>query len=395
MRLLLCLLLILLLLVAACQQRSTKTGTPAAGQPQPTGTSAADTGTSSGSAPDDTAAGGAESQANTASAEGLGAPRQVIIIYSGDTLSIPEINSDYKPPQGGLCALAATIADYETQIVDYNRKRVENAGGDPSAVRADFKAGLLGDNPYLLLDYGGWERPNDPYGELFVELQFRLYRDLHYFAVGGKLYEQLDPERWQKYLGLRDAPALLVSAGEARAPALSIRPLATRELQGQLWGVVMAPLPRVEGDPSTRIRKFVEAAAGELERADCGFGVLLCAGGPGTLYDELAGDARFDVVIGCKPGKAVDEGFGEMPAAGPLMLPELQGGARQLGVCHIIYPRDGEQPEAFHFLRLTCADDGSQPFPYRQQVEAARLKHGELMVAWRAEQLKQQHAAGR
>ena len=41
----------------------------------------------------------------------LGSPRQLILIYSGDTLARAAANLDVSPPEGGLCALAATIAD--------------------------------------------------------------------------------------------------------------------------------------------------------------------------------------------------------------------------------------------------------------------------------------------
>ena len=72
----------------------------------------------------------------------VGPPKQLIIIYSGETLSIPNENQSYTPAEGGLPALVKEIGDYEAQIVDYARMRVMNEGGDASRVRADFTTGM-------------------------------------------------------------------------------------------------------------------------------------------------------------------------------------------------------------------------------------------------------------
>ena len=339
---------------------------------------------------------GASGQAGSASSAAGAAPKQLILIYTGDTLSIAKANGDYTPPQGGLSALAQVIGDYESQIVDYNRKRVENSGGDASKVRADFGAGMLGDNPYLLLDYGGWERPNDPFGEMFVGLYFRLYTDLRYFAVGGKLYEQLASERWAQYAKLTPWPPLVVSAGQPQAGAPAVLQSALREVYGQRWGVVMAPLPSLKGgDPDARMTQFVKQSAGVLHSSGCRFGVLLAAGGPDSLYKELAQDQRFTVVIGCKPRQAAAPGFGVMPRDGALLLPELQGGGRELGVCHVIWPDKGELPEAYHFELLKVEDDLTKPYPYRQLVHDTNVRHAELEAKWRAEHMPKQPPAGR
>ena len=60
-----------------------------------------------------------------------GGPKQLILIYSGETLSIPETNRDYNPPEGGLPALAHQILSYESVIMDFTRARVASEGGDP------------------------------------------------------------------------------------------------------------------------------------------------------------------------------------------------------------------------------------------------------------------------
>jgi len=366
-------------------------GKPASGSPQHTASGA-------GQPAAESPAGqtGAAGQAGGASTEAGAAPKQLILIYTGDTLSIARANGDYTPPQGGLAALAAAIGDYESQIVDYNRKRVENAGGDASKVRADFASGMLGDNPYLLLDYGGWERPNDPFGDMFVGLYFRLYTDLRYFAVGGKLYEQLAGERWAQYAALTPWPPLVVSAGQPQSGAPAAVPLMTREVYGQRWGVVMAPLPSLkDSDPDARMSQFVEQSAGVLHSSGCRFGVLLAAGGPDSLYKELAKDRRFTVVIGCKLRQAAAPGFGVMPRDGALLLPELQGGGRELGVCHVIWPDKGELPEAYHFELLKVEDDLTKPYPYRQLVHDTNVRHAELEAKWRAEHMPKQPPAGR
>jgi hypothetical protein len=308
----------------------------------------------------------------------------VILIYTGETLSIPLANTSYKPAEGGLAALTQAIEDYEAEIVRYNQLRVENAGGDPGRVRADFERGMLGDNPFLLLDYGLWERPNDAHGDIYVALYFDLFTRFKYTAVGSMLYERLSAERWGQYRAV--APPglkLLASAGTPQGQSLPAVPSVTRELYGVRWGVVAVPQPRLApGAPDVsaeaaaeRMRGFVEQAAGELKRAGCGCGVLLAAGGPRELYQELQQDGRFTVVIGAPKALAAPEGYGGMPRGGALLLPSLDGGGRQLGICHLYYTPGGDKPFQYFFITRRCADHGQHELPYREQIAAAVAKH--------------------
>ena len=321
----------------------------------------------------------------------LGSPRQLILIYSGDTLARAEANLDVSPPEGGLCALAATIVDYQGQIAEYNRRRVENSGGDPTGLGVDYERSLLGEHPYMLLDYGGWGRPNDFAGAPYVELYLAMFEALAYTAVGDKLYARLQPERWQAYR--RVAPEefrLLVSAGERRQDALPAVEIVTREVYGKRWGIVSVPLPPPDDpDPLASGRQYVESAAALLAQHGCDYSVLLMSEGPSSLYQTLADEAegsglKFTVVIGAPPGLAADDGYyGSVETTkGAMLLPELTGGGREIGVCHLYFSELGDKPEMYYFSRKPCLDDIQQPWPFRPQVAEAVTEHDQLVADW-------------
>lgn len=321
----------------------------------------------------------------------LGAPRQLILIYSGDTLARAEANPDVSPPEGGLCALAATIVDYQGQIAEYNRRRVQNSGGDPTGLGVDHERSLLGEYPYMLLDYGGWGRPNDFAGAPYVELYLRMFEVLAYTAVGDKLYARLQPERWQAYR--RVAPEefqLLVSAGERRQDALPAVEIVTREVYGKRWGVVSVPLPPADDpDPLARSLEYVDQAAALLTEHGCDYSVLLMSEGPSSLYQTLAEEAldtglRFTVVIGALAGLAADDGYygTVLNVRGAVLLPELTGGGREIGVCHLYFSELGDKPEMYYFSLKPCLDDMQQPWPFRPQVAEAVAEHDQLVADW-------------
>lgn len=325
----------------------------------------------------------------------LAAPRQLILIYSGDTLSRAGPSLDQSPPEGGLCALAATIADYQGMMVEFNRRRVENAGQDASHLRVDYDAGLLGEHPYMLLDYGGWTRPNDFAGAPYVELYLRMFEALAYTAVGCKLYQRLPAERWDAYTERPpDRFRLLVSAGELRAEALPSVPIVTREVRGRRWGIVHVPLPSDPGpaafnspeehigQQAAQLDGYVTEAAGRLADNECDYSILLLSEGPSSLYRELAEEAPFTVIIGAPPALSVPEGQGLMPSRGALLLPTLTGNGREIGVCHVYFTETGDKPEMYYFSLKPCIDDVNQPWPFRPQVAEAQAEHDQLVADW-------------
>lgn len=309
--------------------------------------------------------------------------RQLILLYTGDTLSIPQANDDYAPPEGGIGALVKAITDYEGQILYYNQQRVANAGGDASLVRADFERGMLGDNPFMLLDYGLWERPNDPAGQLYVKLFFDMLDQLHYTAAGCTLYPKLSAEILRQYAQLKPKKASLVlSTGAGAETPLAPLACVTRELYGQRWGVVGIPAPVVTpaapaqmlAQAQSQLADSAAAAEAVLRDYGCTYSILLAPGGPPEFYAELARSKRFTVVLGGHPAAAV--GVGRYPwPAGALILPALNGGGRELGICHVSFAAGGGTPSEYFFTRQACTDEGAAVFPYRQQVAAAVAEH--------------------
>ena len=314
-----------------------------------------------------------------------------MLIYTGDTLSALEpLNANDEKgavhKAGGLSALTAELFSYEQSITAMTRQRIVNKGEDASGIVADAERGLLGEHPYLLLDYGGWERATDPAGLPYVQLQLRMFRDLHYAAVGCTMYERLAPELWREYARL-ELPPLVRSAGQERAEAPPHVPVVIRDVHGAKWGVAAVPLPPgtgAEEDPFALIKQYVEQAALALEQAGAEHSILLCRGGPQSLYTALSEDIRFDVVIGVSQRSLADqEGMGKIRATGPVMLPELQTGGREFGTCHLIYPTSGAAPVQFNFQLHPVEDDLTSPFPYRRQVQGALAEREKLLAAKR------------
>jgi hypothetical protein len=307
--------------------------------------------------------------------------KQLILLYTGDTLSAaaPINNNDEAGSilrQGGVSALSAALLEYQRSITALTRQRILDQGGDASGIKADSTAGVLGEHPYLLLDYGGWEREEDSAGAPLVRLQLRMYDYFKYAAVGIKLYQRLDSAQWQAY-GKDGYPAgLLNSAGPQRSAAPAAQRVVTRKVHGAKWGIASVPLPPKEGDPFGAIDDYVEQAAQALADAGCQYRILLCPGGPKELYQRLAKDKRFTVVIGANPpGLCASEGIAKLPADGPLLLPELEWGGQQFGACHLIYPTDGAAPTEYNFSLHKVIDDMESPYPYRKQVAEALAEH--------------------
>jgi len=300
-------------------------------------------------------------------------------MYTGDTLSAVQAPEGFDPPQGGIPALANAIGEYQRKIVTYNQLRVADAGGDPTTVRADRENGMLGEHPYLLLDYGGWERPNDYAGAPYVGLCLRFFKDYGYSAVGSTLYRRLEPERWQQYAAVDSGVKLLVSAGEELGDALPSVRFATREVHGSLWCIVCVPLPRIDDDPFERIRQYADEAWDTVLRARAQYSILLLAGGPDQLYRDLGEDGRFTLVIGAPAKLALMPGYGDVVPQRTLLLPDLHPSGRQLGICHLQFGNDGSAPTKYHLLLNDCIEDESQPYPYRTQAQEAVASHEQLV----------------
>lgn len=330
-------------------------------------------------------------QASTASPDDLpgeffpeeGPPRQLVILYTGDTLSHVPPRRSLETTEGGLSALAHTIGDYQTQIVDLNRLRVGNEGGDPQAIKADLVAGLLGEHPFLLLDYGGWARPNDPAGDIYVQLYFRLFTDFHYSAVGSKLYFQLAPERWQAYTALDPAPRLLATTPQVVDGALPRTDILIKAYHGTRWGIAAVPLPPLDSeDPLAELDDMLDYAQQMLRAAQCDYSILLMAEAPTHVYREHAESSPFTVIIGGGRREAVAEGYGEL-GDGALLLPELDPSGRELGVCHLYWPVDGDAPVMYLHTRPRCTDDETQPWPYRKLTRQASEDHAAAIDAFK------------
>lgn len=329
----------------------------------------------------------AEHQSDDAPAPDAEPPKQLILIYTGHTLSRPDMVLGFSPPEGGLSALTAAILNYEAQIAEYNRLRVLNQGGDADSVRTDFARGTLGDHPFMLLDYGGWSRPNDFLGDTYVALYFRMFVALNYTAVACQLLDRLPPERWEAYLPqLPEGFRLVASAGRPQSAGVPVTELVTRQVHGGLWGIAAVPLPAKDSDPESTLKQYVEQAAAKLDNEACDYRILLLADGPARLYDELAADQRFSVVIGAPQSKGVPEGYGEVPSQGALLLPQLKANGREIGVCHLYYTAVGDKPVQYNFSRKACIEDPQSPFPFRTQVAEAVEEHQARYEEWAASQ---------
>jgi hypothetical protein len=207
-----------------------------------------------------------------------------------------------------------------------------------------------------------------------------MYKLMHYTAVNSALYDTLSAERWQQYAAVApEGFGLLITAGAPLGTGLPTMPIVTRQLYGQKWGVVAVPIPSVAVGSidemalqlTAKMQAYVEQAAAVLQQNGCARAILLAPGAPRTFYKMLAQDKRFTVVLGAHPALAAAVGYHEMPGGGALLLPALNGGGRELGVCHLCFTPSGDQPFVYSFERIVCADDGRQPYPFRKQVAAA------------------------
>ena len=321
------------------------------------------------------------------SGPGEGVSKQLIILFSGDTLSIPLPHQDFEPSQGGLCALTAGITDYQGHIVRYNRTRVINEGGDPEDIKADFARGLLGEHPYILVDYGGWSRPNDFAGEYYVGPYLEMFQALQYTAVGCRMYEQLAPEHWGKYRGVApEGLEILASAGEPRGEALPTVRCVERAVHGVTWRIFCLPLPDTGGDFDAQVEELLadwEALAAEYDPGPGRPAIVLCSGAPNMFYRGVAGDPRLTVVVGGRTSESVKEGYGDVTGNGPVILPEVKPGGRSIGACHLYYHDDADYPDMYFFTTWLCEDDPERPLPFRKQVNDAVYNHREAVAGAR------------
>ncbi|MBN2082313.1 hypothetical protein JW859_08920 [bacterium] len=377
--------LVAILFIAGCPAAEPDTAQPAG---QPAASAAGGTGEPQAPAPVDPAQLVAEIQKAQAEVPELAPPKQLVLIYTGHTLSRVQASADFDPPEGGLSALMATIIDYEAQIVEYNRRRILNAGGNADHIQTDLENGFLGEHPFMLLDYGGWSRPHDYVGAPYVGLYLRMFTALKYTAVGCTLYNRLPPERWEAYR--QRAPegfSVLVSVGDVHPQALPRVDIVTREVHGDLWGVVAVPSPGEDtADPIAVQQAFINQAAEVLKETGCRFGILLLADGGPSVYQELAEDSRFTVVIGAASRLAAVDGYGEVTEQGPVLLPALAAGGREVGVCHLYYADGGDRPVQYYFSRKPVVDDDPElPLPFRPQVAEAVQEHEELYREYQAQ----------
>lgn len=337
----------------------------------------------SGSKPPGTVAEAQNKEPDSAGANKLAGkgPRQILLMYTGDTISAVEPNRTYNPPEGGLPALAHTILEYEAEILELTRKRVANEGGDPEKVRADLPGGMLGEHPFLLLDYGGWERPNDHFGTLYVQMFFDYARSLNYTNVASLGFETMSLERWNDYLHLNGYPNFIASTAHRTVPGWGPIRVRALDLLGAHWGIVSIPELTEEEKKAADGKVWkarIEEAAGYLKDENCSASILIAVALPRAAYDALKNDPRFTVLIGCPTSMAPPEGYGEMPQGGPLMLPQLFAGGRQLGICHLIYSEQGSIPMEYNFMLRKVTDDESQPYPLRKQCQEAAKRHAEF-----------------
>ncbi len=239
---------------------------------------------------------------------------------------------------------------------------------------------MLGEHPYLLLDYGGWERPNDFAGAPLVGQYFTFLEDYQYHAVGSMFYVRLEPERWDAYNEVDPGVELLVSAGTAQGNPLPAVPAVTREVHDRKWCIVAVPLPPEDDDPLVRTEQFVDQAWTRARDSGAKQCILMMAGAPEELYRTLADQGLFTIVIGAPKMLAVEPGYGSLTPGKTLLLPELNPSGRQFGVCHLQFGGDGSAPTMYHLLLKDCMEDKDQPYPYRQQAKEAWEEHEELVA---------------
>lgn len=296
------------------------------------------------------------------------ADKQLILFYTGDTFSQLAANVTYTPAEGGLPALAHALGEEQKRIVEYVQLRLQNEGQDPAQAKADAEQGLLGGHPYMLLDYGGWERIHDPQGDPYVAQYFQFFKDFHFTPVCALNCDTAPEGLWERYARLPDAPYFL-SCGAVAPPPRSSK-IYLRKIHGESWGLTAIPYIETgsldDNSAITEIQRRIDAGQSALTGLRCKYMVLAAPNiRQRGVYDKLKEDSRFIAVIGGPPSMAPEEGFGKL-GSGPLMLPALNGGGRELGICHFIYGESGK-PLEYNFRRVKVVEDNSAPYPYRQQ----------------------------
>lgn len=357
-----------MLLLCACPQQAGQSGDgaqqPAAGNtPDRDGQSAPEEGNTADGSAAPTEAAPAQMQA----------PKQLVIIYSGNTHARlrPAGKAEYGNLTGGLPALAAEITAVEQEVVQYNRMRVANNGGDPSAVRVDLDAGMIGEHPFMLLDYGGWFSADLAGNPAPSALMLEAMARLRYTAVALRDWQLLDQQEAAALAGLPAGPTLLNTPGEQPQDVANLQRVVVRDVHGESWGIASLPrLPETDRELYDRyISLLLDECAAELELAGVEYAILLAADQTPSLYRSLATDTRFTAVIGAPAAMSVLAGFSEMPPDGPVMLPHLSDGGTELGRCHLIWEEGSRGPVNVFFERRDVMDSGDPDLPWRSRIE--------------------------
>ncbi len=301
------------------------------------------------------------------------APKQLVLVYTGNTHArlLPAGKAEFDNLTGGLPALAAEVAAVEQEIVQYNRMRVANDGGDPSLVRVDLDAGMIGDHPFMLLDYGGWYSPDLLKVPGHTALMLEAMTQMRYSAVALRDWQLLTPEELALVAGMSPLPPLVNSPGDQPAGLPSVQRVLLREVLGSQWGVASLPrLPELDRELYGKyISALLDDCAMELELSGAQFRILLAADQTPELYRALATDTRFNVVIGAPAAMSALAGFGEITGERPLMLPHINEGGTELARCHLIWDNESSGPVNYFFERREVHDDGSDFLPWRKRIK--------------------------
>lgn len=298
--------------------------------------------------------------------------KQLVIIYSGNTHAQlrPSGAAEFDNLTGGLPALAAEISAVELELVNYSRAQVANTGGDTAAIRVELDRGLIGEHPFMLLDYGGWSGADLLQYPAYTALMLEAMSELRYTAVALRDWHLFSADELALVAGFSPLPPLVNTPGEQPEQFPQLSRTVLREVHGELWGIVS--LPRLSEKDRTRylqqIKVLVEQCAAELELSGAQHGILLAGDQTGDVYRALQHDQRFDIVIGAPGAMSALPGFDEMPLDGPLFLPGLADGGTELGHCHIIWEGDSLRPVHYFFERRTVLDDDSEHLPWRRRI---------------------------
>jgi hypothetical protein len=298
--------------------------------------------------------------------------KQLVIVYTGNTHARlwPAGTAKFDNLTGGLPALAAEISAVELELVSLNRAQLANEGRDTSAIRVDLDSGLIGEQPFMLLDYGGWVGADLLQYPAHTALMLEAQRELRYTAVALRDWPLFSAQELALIAGFSLLPTLVNTPGEQPREFEQLSRIVLREVYGELWGIVSLPrLPEEDRDKyRQQISELVEQCAAELELSGAQHGILLAGDQTGDVYRELKQDRRFDIVIGAPGAMSAQPGFDEMPEDGPLLLPGLANGGTELGHCHIIWEDDNPLPRHYFFERRSVRDDDSEHLPWRRRI---------------------------